>query len=209
MINGKFLISSLSKKMRKDHIFKSPICVVFITISISCLFVVIVSMLRLPEISLERPYSNLINRDVLRNEELGKFAEMMIDMLPEDLAFTIFVPSEKAFERDLRIQVNRDLEGDKMNDTYAILSRILGFSAVPRTLTTLSVASGEEISYDSLSGFTLYISKVSDVMLVVNGVKSERVNLKKGKIVVHIMDGVIMDAQFGQSVLPGNIEDTE
>ncbi|XP_031255593.1 uncharacterized protein LOC116113586 [Pistacia vera] len=206
---GRFLISSSLKKMRRDHILKNPICVVFITISICCLFVLIFSMLRLPEISLGRPYSNMINRDVLRDDELGKFVEMMVGMLPEDLAFTVFVPSEKAFERDLRLRVNHDLEGDKINNTYAILSRILGFSAVPRTLTTLTVPFGEEISYDSLSGFTLYISKVSDAMLVVNRVKSERVDLKKGKIVVHIMDGVIMDADFEQSVLPDNNEEDE
>ncbi|KAJ0102524.1 hypothetical protein Patl1_06543 [Pistacia atlantica] len=111
-----------------------------------------------PEISLGRPYSNMINRDVLRDDELGKFVEMMVGMLPEDLAFTVFVPSEKAFERDLRLRVNHDLE---------------------------------------------------DAMLVVNRVKSERVDLKKGKIVVHIMDGVIMDADFEQSVLPDNNEEDE
>ncbi|GFY82131.1 hypothetical protein Acr_02g0003710 [Actinidia rufa] len=64
------------------------------------------------------------------------------------------------------------------------------------------VPSGEEICYDSLSGFSLYISKDSDGMLIVNRVRSERVDLRKGKIVVHVMDGVIMDAEFEQSVQP-------
>ncbi|KAH7548205.1 hypothetical protein JRO89_XS14G0083200 [Xanthoceras sorbifolium] len=153
----------------------------------------------LPEISLGRPYHIMINRKVSANE-LGKFAEMMLEMLPKDLAFTVFVPSAKAFERDLKLQVNNSLVGDKMNNTYAIISRVLGFSAVPRTLSSVSVPFGEEISYDSLSGYPLYVSKSLDGMLVVNTVRSERVDLKNGKIVVHIMDGVIMDAEFEQSI---------
>ncbi|TXG49910.1 hypothetical protein EZV62_025785 [Acer yangbiense] len=156
-------------------------------------------MHRLPEISLQRPYRTTINRKVSTNE-LGKFAEMMLEMLPEDLAFTVFVPSAKAFERDLRLQVNDSLVGDKMNNTDAIISRVLGFSAVPRTLSSVSVPYGEGISYDSLSGFTLYISKGLDGMLMVNRVRSERVDVKKGKLLVHVMDGVIMDAEFEQSV---------
>lgn len=156
-------------------------------------------MLRLPDISLG---STSIHGEVFRREEIGKFAEMMIEMLPEDLAFTIFVPSVKAFDRELKLQVNDSLVGDNVNNTYAILSRILGFSAVPRTLSSIMVPFGEVISYDSLSGLTLYISKSSDGKLLVNRVESERLDLKKGKIVIHIMDGVIMDAEFEQSVQP-------
>jgi hypothetical protein len=38
-------------------------------------------------------------------------------MLPQDLAFTVFVPSQRAFERDLRLRVKDSLVGEKMNDT--------------------------------------------------------------------------------------------
>ncbi|KAK3230723.1 hypothetical protein Dsin_002604 [Dipteronia sinensis] len=185
--------------MKRSYILKNSIFLVFVVVSVSCLLVLILSMYRLPEISLGRPYRTTINRKVSKNG-LGKFAEMMLKMLPKDLAFTVFVPSAKAFERDLRLQVNDSLVGDKMNNTDAIISRVLGFSAVPRTLSSVSVPFGEGISYDSLSGFTLYISKGLDGTLVVNRVRSEKVDLKKGKLVVHIMDGVIMDAEFEQSV---------
>ncbi|KAK2637289.1 hypothetical protein Ddye_032081 [Dipteronia dyeriana] len=185
--------------MKRSYILKNSIFLVFVVVSVCCLLVLILSMHRLPEISLGRPYRTTISRKVSTNE-LGKFAEMMLEMLPEDLAFTVFVPSAKAFERDLRLQVNDSLVGDKMNNTDAIISRVLGFSAVPRTLSLVSVPSGEGISYDSLSGFTLYISKGLDGTLVVNRVRSEKVDLKKGKLLVHIMDGVIMDAEFEQSV---------
>lgn len=186
-------------KKRRGHILKNSICFVLVVVSVCCLLIVILSMLRLPEISFG---STSIHREVFGREEFGKFAEMMIEMLPEDLAFTIFVPSVKAFERDLKLQVNDSMVGDNVNNTYAIVSRILGFSAVPRTLFSVMVPFGEEISYDSLSGFTLYISKSADGKLLVNRVESERLDLKKGKIVMHIMDGVIMDAEFEQSAQP-------
>ncbi|KAJ4720010.1 FAS1 domain protein [Melia azedarach] len=196
-----------SSKKRRGHILRNSTSFVLVVVSFCSLLVLIFSTLGLPEISLGRPYHSMINRRVSRDEELGKFAEMMIEMLPEDLAFTVFVPSAKAFERDLRLQANDSPIEDNVNNTYAIVSRILGFSAVPRTLFSVVIPFGKEISYDSLSGFTLYISKASDGMLVVNRVKSERVNLKKGKIIVHLMDGVIMEADFEQSVQPDNIEE--
>lgn len=96
-----------------------------------------------------------------------------------------------------------------MNDTYAVVSRVLGFSAVPRSLASGTVPFDKELSYDSISGFVLYISKEEDGMLVVNGVRSERVDLrKKGSVtVVHVMDGVLMDAEFQQSVQYDSEED--
>lgn len=187
------------EKMKRSYIIKNSIFIVFGLVSVCCLFILILSMHRLPEISLGRPYRTMIDRKVSTNE-LGKFAEMMLEMLPENLAFTVFVPSTKAFERDLQLHVNNSLVGEKMNDTYAIITRVLSFSAVPRTLSSVSIPFGKEVSYDSVSGFTLYISKSLDGMLVVNRVRSERVDLKKGNIVVDIMDGVIMDAEFEQSV---------
>lgn len=132
---------------------------------------------------------------------------MMLEMLPEDLAFTVFVPSEEAFERDLRLRANDSFVGEKMNDTYAVVSRILGFSAVPRSLTSVSMPFEKEVLYDSISGFMLSVSKDVDGMLVVNRVRSQRVDLRKKELIVHVMDGVVMDAEFEQSVQPDNEED--
>lgn len=193
--------------MRRGYILKNSIAFVGVVISICCLMVIMVSVLRLPEASslgnkVKGPYRTIRNRKVSKDEAIGKFGEMMIEMLPEDLAFTVFVPSEKAFERDLRLRVSDSLIAEKRNDTYAVISRILGFSAVPRTLSSTMVTSGKDISFDSLSGFTLYISKDVDGMLVVNRIRSERVDIRRREIVVHIMDGVIMDAEFEQAVQP-------
>ncbi|CAK9148963.1 unnamed protein product [Ilex paraguariensis] len=191
-----------SKKMRRGPFLKNSVAFVCVVISISCLLVIFISVLRLPEVGVSmRKGGGAIGSFRPR---IGKFGEMIIEMLPEDLAFTIFLPSEKAFERDLSLRVNGSFTAEKVNDTYAILTRILGFSTVPRAITSVTVPFGKELSYDSLSGFNLYIHKDLDGMLVVNRVRSEGVDLKRRKIVVHIMNGVIMDKEFEQSVQPDN-----
>ncbi|KAJ7964022.1 Fasciclin domain-containing protein [Quillaja saponaria] len=184
-------------------VMKNSIACVTMVVTICFVLVLLLTMLKLPEVSTRKRGigSDLIifkTRKVPNDDRLGKFGEMMIEMLPRDLAFTVFVPSEKAFSRDLGLRVN-----DSLNDTYAMVSRILGFSAVPRPLSSVNVPFGEQqLSYDSLSGFTLFISKDIDGRLVVNRIKSEIVDLRKKEIVIHIMDGVIMDADFEQSILP-------
>lgn len=190
---------------------KNLIAFVGVVISVCCLLVIMVSVLQLPEVSLRNkvtgPNRTIRIRKVSKDEEIGRFGEMMIEMLPEDLAFTVFVPSEKAFQRDLRLRLHDSLVAEKRNDTYAVISRILGFSAVPQTLSSTTVSPSKEVFYDSLSGFTLYISKDLDGMLVVNRIRSEKVDLRRGQIVVHIMDGVIMDAEFEQAVQPDYTEE--
>lgn len=200
------------KKMRRGHFSKNSIAFVCIVVSVCCLFVVFISMFRLPEVPVGSRavglYRTAKRGRVSENKKfIGRFGGMMIEMLPEDLAFTIFVPSQKAFDRDLRLRVNDSLVGEKLNDTYAIVSRVMGFSAVPRTLSSVMVPVGGEVSYDSISGFPLYITKDIDGMLVVNRIRSERVDIRKGEIVVHVMDGVIMDAEFEQSVQPDYSEE--
>ncbi|KGN45773.1 uncharacterized protein LOC101206202 [Cucumis sativus] len=198
--------------MKRSFILKNPIAFVFMILSLCCVLIVLITTLRLPELTVgvkagARDKVSLI-RKVLKDDELGKFGEMMIEMLPEDLAFTVFIPSEKAFERELSLRVNESFTStEKMDDTYAVISRILGFSAVPRTIYSTLVDYGSEIIYDAVSGFTLNISKDRNGRLVVNGVRSEMVDLKKKDVLVHIMDGVIMDASFEQSVKPDDNED--
>ncbi|KAI5670525.1 hypothetical protein M9H77_10889 [Catharanthus roseus] len=192
-------------KLRKVKVMylKNPVAFVFLILLVSCIFVLFISVLRLPEApSVTSFRSKEEKRKISTDERIGKFGEMVIQMLPEDLAFTVFLPSEKAFERDLRLDLNDSLIGEKGSDTYAVLTRILGFSAVPRLIYSDNVSYVKEIDFDSLAGFTLYISRDLDGMIVVNGIRSEKMDLQKGKLVLHTMDGVIMDAEFEQSVLP-------
>ncbi|KAJ9160268.1 hypothetical protein P3X46_025682 [Hevea brasiliensis] len=199
--------------MRRGYFLKNPIAFVCVMVSVCCLFVIMISFLRLPvpEASLGnrviKPYKNANSRKVLKDEGIGKLGDMMIEMSPEELAFTVFIPSEKAFERDLRLQVNDSSLTEKRTNTYAVVSPLLGFSAIPRALFSDMVSSSKEIVYDSLSGFTLYTSKDVDGMLEVNRVRSERVDRRRGQIIVHIMDGVIVDAEFKQSLQPAENEE--
>ncbi|CDP14055.1 unnamed protein product [Coffea canephora] len=195
-------------KARRGQFPKNQVAFVCAILCVSCALVLFVSVFRLPDVTIAsfRPENR---RAVGRYEKIGKFGEMVIEMLPEDLPFTVFLPSEKAFERDLRLHLNDSLVGDKANDTYAILTRVLGFSAVPRMINSVNVPYGQEVDFDSLAGFTLYISRGADGVLVVNRIRSNNnVGLQqRSKILVHIMDGVIMDAEFEQSVLPDYNED--
>ncbi|CAI0412255.1 unnamed protein product [Linum tenue] len=204
--------------MGRIYTLKNSVAFVGLLVSVCCIFVVMLSLLRLPDVSLGGnrammgPYKTFSNRKevVAGDEKLGKYGEMMVQMLPDDLAFTVFVPSERAFERDLGLRsaaADDDDNSSRRNDTYAVVSRVLGFSAVPRALHSSVVAPGDEVSYDSLSGLTLFVSKDSEGTLVVNRIPAERVDIRRKAILVHVMDGVIMDAEFEQSVQP-DLDDT-
>lgn len=196
--------------MSRVRFLKNSIPFVWVVLLVCCLLVVAFSVLRLPELPLEKnsvrlyPTSKYIQKIVENDKLIGVLGEMMIDMLPEDLAFTVFLPSEKALERDLGLLANGSLTAEKMNDTYAIVTRILGFSAIPRKLASVSLPLGKENLYESISGFMLYVLKDVDGMLVVNRVRSKRVDIRMKESIVHIMDGVVMDAEFEESVQPDN-----
>ncbi|XP_065878469.1 uncharacterized protein [Euphorbia lathyris] len=193
--------------MKRPYCLKNPIVFVGVVVCVSCLMVIMISVFRLPVVSVDNkvtePYIIGKGSKVSKDEVLGTFGEMMLEMLPDDLAFTVFMPSEEAFARDLKLRINQSMAAEKINDnTYAVLSRILGFSAIPRSLVSAMISSNKGVSYDSLSGFVLYISKDVDGMLVVNRIRSQRVDVKRKETVVHIMDGVVMDAEFELSVEP-------
>lgn len=191
---------------KKGLILKHSLALVTILVTVYCIFIVIVTFFKLPEVQNKSNqkmgfYPITRSRKVsVQDLNLGKFGEMMIEMLPQDLAFTVFVPSEEAFKRDLHLSVDDSLKQDKFNDTYAIVICVLGFSAVPLTVWSVDLRFGEVVNYESLSGFSLYVSKDVDGMVVVNRIRSEIVDVRKKGIVVHVLDGVIMDADFEQSV---------
>lgn len=166
-----------------------------------CLLLLLCS--NLPEVSVDGhvkgTYRKFMRKSQSSEVELGELGKLMVAMLPDDLAFTMFVPSDEAFERVLSLRANDSLVADRMNDTFAILSRVMGFSSVPRHLPAQVVPLRKEISFDSVSGYRLYAWKASDGTLFVNDVRSERVNMRTGETIVHIMNGVIMDAEFEQS----------
>lgn len=186
--------------MRRLLIKKNPVFFLFLLITTSSLTILIFSLLRLPE-SPPIIFTGKLRADL--SDELGFFGNMMVKMLPEDLVFTAFVPSENAFNRDLGMtkpnNTSKSKPLEEEENTYAVVSRILGFSVVPYKVEEGDIGKDETAPYESLSGFTLKIWRKSGG-LVVNGVETEKMGLKRGKIIVHIMDGVIMDSDFAQSV---------
>ncbi|GMH15389.1 hypothetical protein Nepgr_017230 [Nepenthes gracilis] len=196
------------KRLGRRWMLRNPITFICVVVSVSCLLVLIITMLRLPDLSAFLSQRTPKFRKLYSSGRLEKFGMMMVEMLPDDLAFTVFVPSERVFKRDLRLEAkNNGSVAEERENIYAILSRVLGFSAVPRTIYSNSVPVGEEMSFDSISGYRLYIYKGVDGFMAVNGVRAELVDMKKGEIVVHIMDGVIMDKEFEQSVQPDEDEE--
>uniref|UniRef100_A0A1J3I8R3 FAS1 domain-containing protein n=1 Tax=Noccaea caerulescens TaxID=107243 RepID=A0A1J3I8R3_NOCCA len=188
--------------MKKHQFLKNPVFFLFLLITASSLIILIFSFLRLPETP-QNAGDHLFLRDI--SDEIGFFGKMMIEMLPEDLVFTAFVPSDKAFSRDLRLKLNsthpKNPHGDDGDNTYAVVSRIMSFSVVPYKVEERDIGNDETASYESLSGFTVKIwKKRNGGGLVVNGVETEKIGLKRGKIIVHTIDGVLMDSDFAQSV---------
>ena len=132
----------------------------------------------------------------------------MVSMLPKDLPFTVFVPSPDSFRRVLKLRgFNASAaaaEGD--DSTSAVLSRVLGFSAVPLRLLAADVPPrGPARLLDSVSGLRIRASR-DDARgaLVVNGVRSECADIVRGETVVHVVAGVLMDAEFERSFAVGS-----
>ncbi|CAL9246225.1 unnamed protein product [Arabidopsis halleri] len=200
--------------MKKPHFLKNPVFFLFLLITASSLTILIFSFLKLPETT---PAAGNHLRKLRNNltEELGYFGKMMIEMLPEDLVFTAFVPSEKSFSRDLGLKSNnsrpnKSQEDDDGDNTYAVVSRIMSFAVVPYKVEEVDIGKEETASYESLSGFTLKIwRKRNGSGLVVNGVETEKMGLKRGKIIAHIMNGVVMDSDFAQSLASSTPQDED
>ncbi|CAL4913475.1 unnamed protein product [Urochloa decumbens] len=140
---------------------------------------------------------------------LGELGDAMVAMLPRDLPFTVFVPSPGSFRRVLKLQgrtsnasaAAADAEGGGDN-TYAVLSRVLGFSTVPRRLLAADVPPRQAL--ESVSGLRMHVSRDASGALVVNGVRSECVDVVRGETVVHVVAGVLMDAEFERSFAVGS-----
>ncbi|CAN6301614.1 unnamed protein product [Urochloa humidicola] len=132
---------------------------------------------------------------------LGELGEAMVAMLPRDLPFTVFVPSPGSFRRVLKLQVPSNASASGGGNTDAVLSRVLGFSAVPRWLLAADVPprGTASLALDSVSGLRINVSRDARGKLVVNGVRSECVDVVRGQTVVHVIAGVLMDPEFERS----------
>ena len=106
---------------RRGYYFKNSIAFVFFVVFFCCILVMIISMLKVPDAAVGNGampfYKNINILKVSDNgNSLGTFGNIVILMLPQDLAFTVFVPSETAFERDLRLHTNDSFIGENTRE---------------------------------------------------------------------------------------------
>ena len=98
-------------------------------------------------------------------------------------------------------------------NTYVVLSHLLSFSPVPKPIFSKHVPFCEEAVHGSLSGFLLSLSRVPGRGLLVNNLTCKATDLRRGSFVIHIVDGVLMDFEFEQSMsqerAPANSEDSD
>eukprot|EP00252_Welwitschia_mirabilis_P012593 TRINITY_DN2776_c0_g1_i2.p1 TRINITY_DN2776_c0_g1~~TRINITY_DN2776_c0_g1_i2.p1 ORF type:complete len:229 (-),score=15.22 TRINITY_DN2776_c0_g1_i2:405-1091(-) len=148
--------------------------------------------------------------------ELGRFGKILVGMLPDELPFTVFVPSENSFLQILQPHAKEEADATDSDDTAynsssssvnAIISRILGFSAVPEKVTSSALPLGGETVKYSISGFKLHILRTANGALLVNNVMTDTMDLRIGEIVVHVVNGVLTDAEFEQSIMPEDEEE--
>lgn len=134
----------------------------------------------------------------------------MLSFLRPDLPFTVFIPNPLIFDSMLQaissrfntsgtLSLNSTVSEEESN--YAIVSRIFGFSAVPRRILFGMVPLNGEMGLESVSGFQLNVARLpSNGALVVNNLACTVVDIEREAIVVHLIDGILMDSDFEQSV---------
>lgn len=143
-----------------------------------------------------------------KHQSVGAFGDMMIAMLgPTDVPFTLFVPSHAAFLNVSSIFRRIEEKGEELDITetnspiYAVMSHLLSFSAVPKPILSKHVPVVKEVVYESLSGFLLSLTRVPGRGLLVNNVTCAATDLRRGRFVIHVLNGVLMDFEFEQSML--------
>ncbi|MCO5572946.1 hypothetical protein L7F22_026708 [Adiantum nelumboides] len=156
-------------------------------------------------------YSGLGNH-VTDKPQLGRYGELMLSFLRPDLPFTLFIPRPSLFESMLlsmnhksntsgTLFVNSSVVDEE--NSYAVVSRIFGFSAIPRYILSSMMALNCEREFDSVAGFRLNLVRVPPRgTFMVNNLACSAVDIIKGHVVVHLVDGILMDADFEQSFMP-------
>lgn len=138
---------------------------------------------------------------------VGVFGDAMIEMLgPTDVPFTIFVPSHATF-LDVPIFRNLEEKGKQADvlktdsDSYIIMSHLLSFGTVPKSILSKLIPVGQEVVYESLSGSLVSVTRVPGRGFLVNNLTCMVTDLHIGQFVIHVLNGFVMDSEFQQSLL--------
>lgn len=142
---------------------------------------------------------------------VGVFGDAMVAMLGStDDPFTIFVPSHAAFLNASWSMFRKDVElghllSDANSAAYAVMSHLLSFSAVPRPILSKHIPYGKEVVYETLSGFVLSMTRVRGRGLLVNNITCAETDLRRGRLVIHVLNGVVMDSEFELSMVQDTV----
>lgn len=143
-----------------------------------------------------------------RYRTVGVFGDAMVAMLGStEEPFTVFVPSHAAFlnasalfrQLDGRREGLEEL-GDANSAAYAIMSNLLSFCAVPKPVLSKQVPFGTEVVLEAISGFLLSVTRVRGKGMLVNNITCAETDLRRGRVVIHVVNGVVMDSEFEQSM---------
>lgn len=138
------------------------------------------------------------------HRSVGVFGDAMVAMLgTTEEPFTIFVPSQAAFQNVssmFREEQAQDLT-DANSAAYAVMSHLLSFSAVPKSILSKHVPFDKEVVFEAMSGFLISMTRVHGKGLLVNNMTCSETDLRRGRLVLHVVNGVVMDSEFAQSMV--------
>ena len=159
-------------------------------------------------------------------ENLGLFGEHMLSFLPLDLPFTVFIPTPSSFQslmdaigdsKPLDKTSQSTVLGNKSyslqdgNRNHALISRIFGFSSSPvRIESSMIPPDGIILEIETLSGFRLNLVRIPpEGTILVNNLVCTTMDISRGSIVIHLVEGVLMESEFERSVMPFKDDDDD
>lgn len=188
-----------------------PFCTLAALLAVTLVFTLFIMHGLPPSPSSSRHRLLLLSKPTVE-PAVGRYGELMLTFLRPDLPFTVFIPKQSSFESMLLASnprfntsgtVSPNSTNDEEENNYAVISRVFGFSAVPKRILSGMVPFKGEMAVESVSGFRLNVARLPTTgTLVVNNLACIAVDIIKESIVIHFVDGVLMDSEFEQSVAP-------
>ncbi|CAI5975757.1 unnamed protein product, partial [Closterium sp. NIES-64] len=130
--------------------------------------------------------------------KLQIFSGAMAGMLSSDEPFTLFAPSDD-FLLDISSVFHKYPRTKEMIDP--MLSRLVGYSAVPRRIPAADIPLGAFERLESITGFIINVGRDPRTgRIFANGVPSKQVDILEGQLVVHLIDGMLGPLDFVESV---------
>ncbi|CAI5526056.1 unnamed protein product [Closterium sp. Naga37s-1] len=130
--------------------------------------------------------------------KLQIFSGAMAGMLSTDEPFTLFAPSDD-FLLDISSVFHKYPRTKELIDP--MLSRLVGYSAVPRRIPAADIPLGAFERLESITGFIINVGRDPRTgRIFANGVPSKQVDILEGQLVVHLIDGMLGPLDFVESV---------